>query len=329
MDNLSFLENSRLKGEVSVLGIPLDLGKDAVGTDGGANELREHGLIKILQETGLEVKDLGDIKCPDRTMAEVGEAKAKYLEPIAAVAEKTAAAIYDEVKAGKKVIALGGDNTISLGSLSGASAALDGELGVIWIDAHGDINTVETSLSGNVHGMPIAAMLGLGHPKLTNIFKTGQKIKPENLVFVGLKDLDQAEIDLIRKLNINSVTMLQIAEKGLQPAFEAIKELQKKVKNIWVCLDIDSMDEECAPGTPMATKGGLSYRESVSLAKFIGKTCEVVGIDVSELSPALDKENRTAKLVIELITNYFGAESNWYTRYMHEEMKKQAVRLES
>lgn len=325
-DNLTFLEHPKLSGEIALIGLPLDLGKDNIGTQNGPATLREQGIVEALEDSGLTVFDRGDISCPDKTMVSMGDKQIKYLEPIVAVAEELAQRVANEIKSGRKVVLMGGDNTASIGSLSGAGAALNGDLGIIWIDAHGDINTHETTLSGNVHGMPVAAVLGLGHPKLTNIYKSGPKIKPENVVYVGLKDLDQAEIDTLRRYHISVTTMLDIAASGLQPAFVAISALSQKVKHVWVCLDIDSMDEDCAPGTPMATKGGLTYRESVMLAKYIGKVCPVVGIDVTELAPALDKDNRTARLAIELIVNYLGTETSWYTKYMADEAKKQTLR---
>ncbi|MFA6105823.1 MAG: arginase [Patescibacteria group bacterium] len=326
MDNLSFLERPKLNGEISIVGIPLDLGKDSVGTDKGPAALRKEGVSSMLEEIGYKVEDVGDISCPDQTMAEVGNTKAKYLDAIVTVSENIAKVVAEKIKSGKKILAIGGDNTISIGTLSGAGEAFKDDLGVIWIDAHADINTDETSLSGNVHGMPISAALGLGNKSLVGIRSAGRKLKPENLVYVGLKDLDQAEVDIIREQKIASVTMLEIAEQGLAPAFEKIKKLSQKVSKVWVCLDIDSMDEECAPGTPMATRGGLNYRESLNLAKYIGKVCNVAGVDVSELAPDLDSENKTSRLVVELIANYFGGQYSWYTRYMNEEQKKQAKR---
>ncbi len=326
LDNLSFLERPKLKGEATIIGVPLDLGKDAEGTAEGPKTFREAGLIETMKGIGLDVHDLGDLDVPDKETADIGAVKLKYLDPIVKVCDELAHHVSGEVNLGRKVIVLGGDNSISIGSVSGASTALKGDLGLIWIDSHADIITDATTLSGNIHGMPVSALLGFGDSSLSNIYSDGQKIKPQNLVYVGLKDLDQAEIDTIRALRVSTTTIVDIAEKGLSPAFEAIKKLSERVKNVWVCLDIDSMDEECAPGTPMATKGGLSYRESINLARFIGKVCNVVGMDVTEFAPQLDRENKTVKLAIELISCYLGSETNWYTRYMDEEMRKQAER---
>lgn len=328
MDNLSFLENNKLTGRLSVLGVPLDLGKDAGGTDLAPETLRNEGLISMLEETGLVVNDLNNINCPRREAVEIGDLQMKYLDAILPVLNETAGIVKREIGAGKKMLVIGGDNTISIGSVSGAADNVE-PLGVIWIDAHADINTGATTLSGNVHGMPIAALLGLGHPSLKEISSPENKISPENLVYIGLKDLDAAEINFLRKLAIPAVTIMDIAEHGLHPAFEKINNLAKKVKRVWVCLDVDSIDGESAPGTPMATSGGLTYRESINLAKFIGKICPVVGVDVSEFAPALDDNHRTAQLIIELVANYFGGEAGWYSRYMNEEIRKKSARENS
>lgn len=326
-DNLFFLENPRLSGEVAVLGVPLDLGKDCSGTDASPDVLRSAGLLEAIRGTGLGIADLGSVKCPPRDEAKVGDPRARFLAPIVEVAQEVARQVAAQVAKGGKLVALGGDNAVSLGTLSGASAALKGELGIIWIDAHGDINTSETTMSGNIHGMPLSAMLGLGHPALANIHSPGRKIAPDNLAYIGLKDLDQAEIELIRRYHLSAVTMLDIAEFGLRPAFALVESLAKKVKHVWVCLDVDSMDERDAPGTPMPSRGGLTYRESSSIAKFIGKVCNVAGVDVTEFSPRHDKEGKTARLIVELVTRFLGGESNWYTRYMKD--TREARRKES
>ena len=325
-DNLSFFETIKKSGTVAVLGVPIDLGKDTSGTHKGPEVLRKVGIASVLKDIGFGVNDLGDVECPIREQAEIGDLKLKYLESIVRISETVAKNVSAELKKKNKVLVLGGDNTVSLGSLAGAAEALGENLGVIWIDAHGDINTHETTMSGNIHGMPIAAALGLGEERLVNLNFKGRKIKPENLVYVGLKDLDQAEIDIIREKNISFVTMLDISEQGLASAFEKIRDLAKRVSSVWVCLDVDSIDKEYAPATPMATGGGLNYRESLYLAKFIGKVCEVSGVDVSEFAPDLDNKNKTATLVVELVANYFGGDYSWYTRYMEEERKKQTKR---
>jgi arginase len=248
----------------------------------------------------------------------------KYAEAIVEAAEESAARVATAVKQGRAVIALGGDHSLSLGTISGASVALGGDLGVIWIDAHGDINTDATTVSGNIHGMPLAGVLGMGHKSLTSILEPGQKVQPKNVVYAGLKDLDQAEIDTIRAHKIPTTTAMDIARHGLEPLFKNIVALQKRVKRIWVSLDVDSIDAEYAPGTPMVNRGGLTYREIAAITSFIGKTCRLAGFDIVELAPRHDKAGKTAKLAVELSARLLGGDYSWYTEYMNQSTLKKS-----
>ncbi|MDO8626182.1 MAG: arginase [Candidatus Magasanikbacteria bacterium] len=326
-DSLSFYETKTLAGTVDVIGIPIDIGKDAAGTAEAPKYLRSQGLLKMLAALGFNVNDLGDLDCPQNGESLIkGDKNCKYLEAIAKISEEVAALIASSVKAGHKVVALGGDHSMSLGTISGAAAGTEDELGVIWIDAHGDMNTPETTLSGNIHGMPAAALMGFGHPRLVNILRPGAKVKPANWLFIGLKDLDQTEIDLIRREKLEAVTMLDLATHGLHQVTEKIKALASRVKNIWVSVDIDAIDKEYAPATLMSTAGGLTYREITLIAKYIGRLCPVVGLDIAEQVVTKDIDAKTAKLVFELISNLLGSEYSWYTEYMNAEAKKQAER---
>jgi len=324
MDNLTFFEKTKLKGKVSILGVPIDIGKDAAGTSEVPNHLRKHGLGEMLSSLGLTVEDLGNVDCPNSSEAVVGDKSIKYLEAVKDVAERTAKIVDQAIKNKRKVVALGGDHSLSVGTISGAAAAVKGDLGVIWIDSHGDMNTNKTTLSGNIHGMSAAAIMGFGHPDLVNVYQQGRKAKPENVLFIGLKDLDQSEIDLIRKEGLNVITTLDLMEKGFGQATKKIKELTKRVKNVWVSLDIDAIDKEHAPATLMATYGGLTYREMTNLARYIGKVCPVVGLDIAEQVTQFDVERKTTRLTLELISYLLGSESNWYTKYMYHEKKKQS-----
>ncbi|MBI2037428.1 MAG: arginase [Candidatus Magasanikbacteria bacterium] len=325
-DNLDFYENRKLSGDVSVLGVPLDLGKDATGTQLGPAYIRKHGLEEMCRTLGFFYKDLGDIECAGREAAEMGDIKVKYLDEISRVVEKTARIVRDEIKMGGQMLVLGGDHAVSIGSISGASVACEGDLGVIWIDAHGDMMTHENTLSGNIHGMPSSAVMGLGHHTLTDILKPGAKIKKENIIYIGLKDLDQAEIDLIRKEKLHAFTMMDLVREGFGPVTESLLDLQKRVSNIWVSLDVDSIDLDYSPATPMATEGGLTRREISNLTKFIGKLNKIVGLDVVELAPELDKDGKTGKLVIELVAQLLGSDYGWYAHYMKNEEEKQVKR---
>ncbi len=326
LDNMSFLEHAPTKQTVSVLGVPIDLGKDNIGTDEGADHLRKYGLSQMFANIGVTFEDLGNVSCPTKEVAEMGSKNVKYMEPIAAVCSEVAAVVDGKIRAGNKMVVLGGDHSLTMGTVAGAAAACDGDIGLIYIDAHGDIMTHENTLSGNVHGMPVAALLGFGHPSLVNIYKPGPKIKTENVVFVGLKDLDQGEIDIIRQEKIHAVTMLDILQYGFQIAVKEISELQKRVKHIWVSLDLDSIDSQYAPATPILNQGGLSYREVTNLAKYIGKACNIVGFDIVELAPHQDVDEKTTKLAVSLIAQFLGAQYSWYTTYMDHEVAKQVKR---
>lgn len=326
-NHLSILENPPITKPISLLGIPIDIGKDNEGTDAAPDYLRKNGLLGMFEFLNMnDVKDLGNVPCPKRENCLVGDPQAKYAKDIITVAETVAPLVAAEIAANRTVVALGGDHSMSFGTIAGASVATNGDLGVIWIDAHGDMNVYETTRSGNVHGMPSSAAIGFGHLDLVNIFQPGAKVKPANMVYLGHKDLDQPEINLIREKKLTSITMFNILEAGLAPAITAINGLTKRVKNIWVSLDLDSIDVEYAPGTPMATPGGFTYREITTLCKYIGRTVPVVGMDIAEFSPRHDRNDQTNKLAIELVANLLGNDYGWYVRYMeHEEGKKKQL----
>lgn len=326
-DNLSFLEKTKLDNvKVSILGIPLDIGKDSVGTDEGPDHLRKTGLLEMFKFLNIQVKDLGNISCPTRETSSMGDKRAKYLQGILQTCSKVATLVDSEVVKGSRIVALGGDHSLSIGTISGASVACGGDIGVIWVDAHGDMMTHENTLSGNIHGMPSAAIMGFGHPELVNGYKEGKKVDSQNMLYIGLKDLDQGEIELIRRESLHAITMLDIMHDGLPRVFKEIDELQKRVKYIWVSLDLDAIDVEYAPGTPIANYGGFTYREITNICRYIGKLCTVVGMDIVELSPKLDNNEKTTKLAIELIAALLGGEYNWYTQYMAHEEEKQKLR---
>lgn len=233
-ENLVFYEKQKVAGNVSVLGVPLDLGKDTVGTYLAPEYIRNCGLRTMCENIGLLYKDLGDVECANKSETEMGDIKVKYLDEISRVVEKTAMIVRDEIKMGNKMLVLGGDHSLSIGTISGASVACGGDLGLIWIDAHGDINTDETSMSGNIHGMPVAAVLGMGHHRLTEVLQPGAKIKSENIIYIGIKDLDQAEIEIMRKENITVFTIMDLMRGGIEPLAQSLFELQKRVGHVWV-----------------------------------------------------------------------------------------------
>ena len=313
MDYLKFLENKTTHQKISILSIPLDIGSDNTDMADAPKYLFRLGLQKALQSASFKVNVLPEVPNLQKNLNKARTKKndLNNLINIISVVNKT---VKREVLAKNKMLAIGGDHSISIGTIGGAAEALAGDLGVIWIDAHGDINTHETSVTGNIHGMASAVILGFGEKKLTNTVKA--KIKTENILFIGLKDLDQAEIDLIRSKKISAITIMDILEEGFSVIIKNIEALKKRVGNIWISLDIDVIDERFAPASSMASPSGLSHREITNLLTYIGKSCKVVGMDVVEITPIKDVSNKTGKLCIELIASGFGSKYDWYTEYM-------------
>lgn len=321
MDNLSYLENKISGKKISILSIPLDIGSDNSDMADAPKYLLKLGLKEALESAGFQTNVLPEILASKKSFWKNNKAKEDNLTDISSIVSGVNKIVKKEILQKNKVLAIGGDHAISIGTIAGAAEVVGGNLGVIWIDAHGDINTHETSLTGNVHGMASATILGFGDKSLTNLVKT--KIKKENILFIGLKDLDQAEIDLIRSQNISVITMVDILENGFSIITKNIELLKKKVDNIWISLDVDSIDEQFAPASAMATSGGLSYREITNLLNYIGKSSEVIGMDVVEITPKKDIDKKTGKLCIELIASGFGSKYNWYVEYMsHYKNKK-------
>ena len=314
-DRLSFLEHTPRRETISIVPIPLDLGSDN-GDDiaGGPGYLLDLGLESALEGAGLNTRLLPENFASKKHLKNGHKGKHDLIDDLTKVLAVIRDVVHGEVAKGNLVVSLGGDHALSIGTIAGASAALKGDLGVIWIDVHGDIHTHATSLSQNPHGMSVTAIMGLGDKRLTGL--VSHKIKKQNVLAAGYRDLEQGEIDTIRANKISTVTMHDIASYGLSPLYDAVARLKKKTKNIWVSLDLDSIDGSVAPASAMASPGGFTHREIVSLLTHIGKVCNVVGLDVVELTPSKDIENKTSMLAFELIAAAFGAKFNWYTKYM-------------
>jgi arginase len=302
MDNLTFLENKKFKDKepssIAVLSIPLNIGSQNLETTGVFEYLKGLGLETALASSGYRVSTLPEIS----------------LSTIPETAIATSKVVKDAISKGNKVLAIGGDHAIAIGTVAGATEAFGEDVGLIWIDAHADINTHDTSPTGNIHGMVSSTLLGLGRKELTDLVKT--KIKKENILYIGLRDIDQSEIDILRKENLRVVTMMDILQHGFQIVTKNIDGLNKRVGNVWVSLDIDTIDEACSPAVAMATPGGLSYREAVSLLTYIGKASPVVGMDIVEVTPKKDINNKTGLLCLELIAAAFGGKYDSYRRYI-------------
>lgn len=301
-----------------LLGIPLDLGAENLGVDVGPDAFRYQGIIPKLLKAGIEITDGGNIAITDRSALTAGNPKLRYMDEIIRVSEESAVKTKQALKNNKCVIAVGGDHSINLGVVSGAAAVHTGQLGLIYLDAHGDMNTDKTTLTGNIHGMHLASLMGYGAPELARIHGEHIKITKDKMLHIGGSDFDNAELELIKRENLNCFTLLDYLSDGLRPLLKKIDDLASRVPNIWVSLDLDVIDAVYAPGAGMPNKQGLTYREIITIAEYIGRTCNVVGVDVVEYNPLQDVDRKTAELGIELIARFFGKKYSWYTNYLEQ-----------
>ncbi|MBE7470564.1 MAG: arginase [Anaerolineae bacterium] len=288
---------------ISIIGVPLDLGQSRRGVDMGPSALRYAGLDDRLRRLGHQVADNGNLNVPvrDTLPAEGGLA---FLPAVVQACEAMYQAGYQAVEAGHLPLFLGGDHSIAVGTVGGVSHAEP--TGLIWVDAHGDFNTPESSPSGNLHGMPLAALLGLGAPELVNLGRPGPKLTPADVVLIGVRDLDEAERGLLRESGVKVYTMREIDARGLADvATEALDRLSH-LPRLHVSLDMDSLDPGAAPGVGTPVPGGLTYREAHLLMEIIADCACVGSMDVVEINPILDERNQTAKIALELIASLLG-----------------------
>jgi arginase len=295
---------------VSIIGVPLSFGAGTAGVDLGPAAMRVARLNQRLAQLGYEVRDLGDMRLERPTTIAAPQDKAKYMREISIACEELAAEVQRVMRAGEFPIVLGGDHSIAAGSIAGAASVFHERqqpLGLIWFDAHADMNTPETSLSGHVHGMPLAALLGYGAPEMTHISGFAPKLDPRYCAHIGARDLDPAERDLIRKLGIRFFTMREIDERGMSACVdEAIAIAKGAAGGYYVTLDVDALDPGDAPGSGTVVRGGLTYRESHLALEKIAEAGGMVAFEVVEINTALDINNRTAELGVELILSAMG-----------------------
>ena len=305
------------KTPLSFIGVPTNLGAHNMGVDMGPNAYRYHDIVPKLTTAGFTVTDLGNVHCDDRwNVSEGTNPLLPYGEEIIRISEDTAKLVQSSVASDAKVVVVGGDHTVCLGAFSGAAVASSGTIGLIYLDAHGDMHTDETSMTHNVHGMQLASLMGFGAPELVNVATEGRKVDPRNVLHIGGCDWDQAELDLVARENIPHFTIEDLLTKSLAPLYDMISELQKRVDTIWVSLDLDVIDEQYAPAAGMPNPKGLVYREVLAIAQYIGNHCTITGVDVVEYNPLIDKQKRTAELATELIAAFLGKEYTWYTHYL-------------
>lgn len=306
----------KTSNSITLIGVPLDLGAESLGVDIGPTAFRNRKIVEKLEHAGLNVIDQGDIECADRTQLNPGDPMLPYAAEIVRINEVAARMVEEAITDGSKPVIIGGDHSVNLGAFSGAAAALNGKLGMIYLDAHGDINTPKHSLSHNIHGMHLAALMGYGEDELIDVYGKGAKLNKNSLLHIGGSDFDQAELDLIEKEKLQCFTMFDYLKNGLAPLIKMIDELSARIPNVWVSLDLDCIDATYAPGVGIPSRGGFTYREIAAMTEYIGKNCNVAGIDIVEYNPNNDVDNKTADLGIELAAKLLGTNYSWYTTYM-------------
>lgn len=292
--------------KVRVIGVPLDLGADRRGVDMGPSAIRAAKLHQVLRNLGHEVEDAGNIATVESEARKIKDPKLKYLDEVLLVCKRLSQAVSKAASAGEFPLVLGGDHSIAMGTLAGLAAVGRNE-GLIWVDAHGDFNTDATSPSGNIHGMPLAALVGLGDERLANFGGFRPKVDPKRVVLVGIRDLDPEEKKLITKSGIKHFTMRDIDEKGVGKVMaEAIAIAGRGGKGIHLSWDIDVMDPAYARGTGTPAPGGLTYREAHLMMEIISDSGQLQSLEMVEVNPLLDDQNRTGELAVGLIASALG-----------------------
>jgi arginase len=290
--------------EVGIIGVPMDLGAGRRGVDMGPSAIRYAGLERDLTALGWRVTDFSNLHVPGPESFDMGNSQAKFEAQIEAACLELESEVANMTRAGQFPLVLGGDHAIAMGTVAGLLDATD-DVGVLWIDAHGDINTPETTPSGNIHGMPVAAMLG--RAAIVPRLRFGERsVKPERVVLFGTRTLDPGERAIIRELGIRMFTMTELDQVGVMHAVgEAIERLSGP-GGIHVSLDMDAVDPLEAPGVGTPWPGGLTYREAHLTMELLAATGQVTSMDVVEVNPIHDHENRTGRLAEELILSALG-----------------------
>lgn len=294
--------------EVEVIGGTLDLGAGRRGVDMGPSAIRYAGLEQQLAEKlGVKVTDAGNVISPVVETAAIGDVRARYLDQILDLCDRLSSLVEDAVARGALPLVLGGDHSVALGSLVGMAKATGGAGGVVWIDAHGDVNTPETSPSGNVHGMVLAAALGLAGEGFAREGWPLPAVDRDKVAFVGVRSLDDGERELLGRINAKVFTMSDVDRMGVEACMREALAHASGGAFLHVSLDLDAVDPEYAPGVGTPVRGGLSYREAHLAMEVVAESGLIDSMDVVEVNPILDRENATGQLAVELVASALGA----------------------
>ena len=296
--------------KVRIIGVPMDLGASRRGVDMGPSALRVAGLQTRLKQLGHQVEDIGNISVKQAEEMAYGEKRAKYLDEIAETCKDLGEAVQKSLEENFFPLVLGGDHSIAAGAASGVASFFrkdKKDIGYIWLDAHGDMNTPESSPSGNVHGMPLASIMGYGPTELVDLMGFKPKVEPGNIVIVGARDLDAQERKMMKKSGVHVFTMREIDERGMREVMsDALKYAMDDTAGIAVSLDMDFVDPSDAPGVGTPVRGGVTYREAHLAMEMIADSEAMASLEVVEINPVIDEHNRTALLGVELILSALG-----------------------
>ena len=292
--------------QIDIIGVPIDLGADRRGVDMGPSAMRYAHLRQKLEKLGHAVNDTGNIEVPIAETCTIDEPNLKYIGCIVPMARRAAGAVAKSVAGGRFPLVLGGDHSLSLGSIRGAAKAK--KLGLIWIDAHADFNTERTTPSGNIHGMPLSALCGRGDRRLTQLWdETPTAVDPRRVAVVGARDLDAGEKANLREAGVMVMGMEQIDRVGMTAAVEqAIARVLDEADGLYLSFDMDALDPRHAPGVGTPVAAGLTQREGHVACELIGETGKLIGMDMVEVNPILDVQNQTAALAVEYVLSALG-----------------------
>jgi len=289
-----------MKSLIQILGVPIDLGQTKRGVDMGPGAIRYAGLASRLKKLGYRVEDRGNIDVPVRESVR----EADLLDTIHQACETVYRAAREMTAEGSMSVFLGGDHSTAIGTIGGITH--NSAKGVIWVDAHGDFNTPDTSPSGNIHGMALSALIGMGSKELVDIGRPGAKLKSRDSVLIAIRELDPAEKTSLKQSGVQVYTMRDIDEKGMQAVAQSALQHLAHMSEIHVSLDMDSLDPSTAPGVGTPVPGGITYREAQLLMEMIADTERCRSLDIVEINPLIDHQNQTAKSAVDLAGSLFG-----------------------
>lgn len=295
---------------IRLMGVPMDLGAGRRGVDMGPSAIRIAGVHRALTALGLRVSDDGDVAVPSPESRKSGDPQARYLGEIYHVCNRLRLRVRRTLEAGEVPVVLGGDHSIAIGTVSGVSEFYrerNRQVGLIWVDAHADMNTPESTPSGNIHGMPLAAVLGFGPERLVEMGGFAPKIRREHACLIGIRNLDTHEKVLLQQSGVRAYTMRDLDERGMRAVMEdALKLVNTGTAGFHVSFDLDAMDPKDVPGVGTPVKGGINWREAHLMMEMVADSDKLLSLEITELNPVLDVRNASGEVAVDLIASAFG-----------------------